>query len=81
MLRNSSGRNMQGYEPLESNKMDGSGRKSSRLGMLKFVTSIDLLGLLSFLMVYPFTVVGARNDWWGPALLASYASATCLVPL
>ena len=81
MLRNSSSRDMQGYERLESNEMDGSGRQASRLGMLMFATSIDILGLLAFLLVFPFTVVDAGDNWYGSNLLESYASVTCLPPL
>ncbi|KAK5080236.1 hypothetical protein LTR70_008894 [Exophiala xenobiotica] len=45
-----------------------------------FATSIDLLGFLAFVLVFPFTVVDAGDNWYGSNLLESYASVTCLPP-
>jgi len=80
-LRKNSTGSKSGYEQLESNQLQDVLKTSARTRILKVAAFIDFLGSVSFGVVYPITVINAQQSWYGPTVLMSYASVSCLIPL
>jgi len=85
IMRNSSRSTGQGYERVETSETNSIERRSRRIGMLRFVSFIDLLGFVAYLSIYPVVMHDVQITlWegpWGQNPLPSYASATCVVSL